>query len=182
MAFKMCFWIDRKLMKKRKKEGEADRRKIKRDREGKCDEQVGVGKYNLKLLDGIKELVMQESLYWLQYRLEVVGFAFGSYYIIYPLMKFLPHWQVLFTKISFYLSVLHVSLCMEKGTTVLGITDFLSPFPSIQLTLLISLAAYANHVKTTHTPTKCTVLAMNCKSLNHRIYSQLHTLAKSLQK
>lgn len=76
--------------------GEPDRRKMKRDRKRECEnvrgtseELVGVwGIDNPTLLDGIKELVMQESLYWRQCRLKVVGLACGRYYIIHPLIKF----------------------------------------------------------------------------------------------
>jgi len=54
--------------------GEPDRRKMKRDKKRECEgNQWGVGGVwgidNLTLLDGIKELVMQESLYWRQWRL-----------------------------------------------------------------------------------------------------------------
>lgn len=103
---------------------------------------------NPTLLDDIKELVMQESLYWRQCRLKVVGLACGRYYIIHPLIKFLPYWQFFF----YYSLKSHIicQCCVCLCTCVIPCTVF--PFSISQhWTLLISLASYSvNHTKTTY--------------------------------
>lgn len=162
----------------RKTAGEPDRREMKRDEKrqrervrGTSEESWGLGIDNLKLLDGIKELVMQESLYWLQCRLKVVGLACGSYYIIHPLMKFSPHWQFFYSR---------KSGIIRQCCVCLRTCAFLSPFPNI-LTRLISLAYAVNHTNTTHSykgHSDCNELQ---KHETKNTFS-LHTLVKSPRK
>lgn len=138
----------------------------------------GWGIDNLKLLDGIKELVMQESLYWLQCRLKVVGLACGSYYIIHPLMKFSPHWQFFYSRKSHIICQCCVCLCTCAVPCIFPFS--ISQYPI--RTLLISLAAYAvNHTKTTHS---CKVHSACNELQKHKTKNtfSLYTLAKSPQK